>query len=36
MGRREGGGSPVLRARSLPVRARELVRALVPGGGGTG
>lgn len=36
MGRREGGATPVLRPRALPERALEVVRALVPGGRGTG
>jgi UDP-glucose 4-epimerase len=37
MGRGTGGGTPVLRPRArLPRRALEVVRALVPGAGGTG
>jgi UDP-glucose 4-epimerase len=36
MGRREGAPTPVLRPRSMPGRAAEVARALVPGAGGTG
>jgi UDP-glucose 4-epimerase len=37
MGRREGGGSPVLRPRTgLPSRLLEVARAVVPGARGTG
>jgi nucleoside-diphosphate-sugar epimerase len=36
LGRGEGGPTPVLRPRTLPSRAYEVVRALVPGAGGTG
>jgi hypothetical protein len=37
MGAGRGAATPVLRPRgSLPRRAFEVVRALVPGGGGTG
>ncbi len=36
MGRGQGGATPVLRPRTLPGKAAEVVRALVPGARGTG
>ncbi len=36
MGRRQGADTPVLRPRTFPSRAVEVVRALVPGARGTG